>query len=193
MKLLELRPTQFALGMIEVEAKIKHLETLKPKRLEEYLKAHPVPVVIGPGKVRYIIDHHHLVRACWELGIGHLKQKVESDLSHLEPGPFWSKMKKSNWVYLYDQFGNGPHNPLELPENIKGLADDFYRSLAWGVREEEGYNKVPAPFSEFRWAEFLRKKLKKRHTKDNFWVLVATGLRLCRSRAASKLPGYRGK
>ncbi len=40
--------------------------------------------------------------------------------------------------------------------NIKDLAFDPYRSLAWIVRDRHGYLKTDAPFSEFKWANFFR-------------------------------------
>jgi len=36
---------------------------------------------------------------------------------------------------------------------------DPYRSLAWIMREHHGYLKSNAPFSEFRWADFFRKRV----------------------------------
>jgi hypothetical protein len=41
--LLSLRPTQFALGMLEVETKVRKLRKLSDDELKDYLKEHPVP------------------------------------------------------------------------------------------------------------------------------------------------------
>jgi hypothetical protein len=43
-------------------------------------------------------------------------------------------------VYPYCQFGEGPRKPLYLPRDIRGLADDPYRSLAWFVRKAGGFD-----------------------------------------------------
>lgn len=40
-----------------------------PAKLQEFLKANPVPCVVGPGGTLYLIDHHHLARALYNLGI----------------------------------------------------------------------------------------------------------------------------
>ena len=58
--------------------------------------------------------------------------------------------------HLLDQFGLGPHEPRLLPEDIRGLADDPYRSLAWALRHAGAYEKTDLAFSEFKWADFLR-------------------------------------
>ena len=32
----------------------------KPKKLARFLEEHPIPGVLGPGDVFYMVDHHHL-------------------------------------------------------------------------------------------------------------------------------------
>jgi hypothetical protein len=186
----DLRPTQFAVGMFEVERKARKLRGLKSKELDEYLDAHPVPVVLCRDGQAHVIDHHHLVRACWEVGVDKVVTQVEADLSHLGAEAFWEEMIRRKWVHLYDQFGRGPHEPLNLPLNVRGLADDLYRSLAWAVREEGGYQKTPVPFCEFRWADYLRKKLVVQRSEEGFRKAIDEALRLARSEEASHLPGY---
>ncbi|MBI3558496.1 MAG: hypothetical protein HY074_19675 [Deltaproteobacteria bacterium] len=126
----ELRPTQFALGMREVAKKVEKISGMKEKQIEDYLDEHPVPVVLSPHKHFYMIDHHHLVRACWESGVKKVLTKLQADLSHLTNEEYWKVMLQSHWAYLYDQLGNGPHAPLKLREDIRCLADDPYRSLS---------------------------------------------------------------
>jgi hypothetical protein len=41
-----------------------------PEALGAFLRAHPVPVVLGPGGKHFLIDHHHLTLAMHNLGIG---------------------------------------------------------------------------------------------------------------------------
>lgn len=188
----ELRPTQFALGMREVIHKAEKLQAMKPKELEQYLVSMPVPVVIAPKGRRYLTDHHHLARAAWEIGIKELYVDVKGDFSALPFDVMWRTMRDANWVYLVDQLGNGPHDPIELPENIRCLADDPYRSVSWRVRDKGGYQKNPAPFSEFRWAEFFRKNLKIHPVFDEFDHAVEEALQLARTEAASHLPGHLG-
>jgi hypothetical protein len=187
---IELRPTQFALGMREVAHKADKISKMSAKELDQYLQGMPVPVVLAPKGRRYLIDHHHLARAAWETGVKELYVEIKGDFSQLPLEVMWRTMKDANWVYLIDQLGGGPHEPIELPESIRCLADDPYRSVSWRVRSEGGYQKTPAPFSEFRWAEFFRKSLKTHPVHDEFEHAVTEALLLARSPAASHLPGH---
>jgi hypothetical protein len=191
--ILNLRPTQFALGMREVEAKTSKLVKLGPDERHDYLRDHPVPLVLGPEGVPYLIDHHHLARAAWEVGIKELATETRADLSHLSESKFWEQMAHEGWVYLHDQFGKGPHLPDLLPLDVRGLADDPFRSLAWAVREEKGYDKSPIPFCEFRWAEFLRKHIVDHPMKMGFELALKKALLLCHKSEAKSLPGYIGE
>lgn len=186
----DLRPTQFAVGMVEVERKVKKLRDLKERELQEYLEAHPVPVVLCRNGQAHVIDHHHLVRACWEAGIEKVVTQIEADLSHLADKAFWEEMHKRKWVHPFDQFGNGPHDPANLPLNIRGLADDLYRSLAWAIREDGGFEKTSAPFCEFQWADFFRKKMTIERTEEGFKKAVPEAHKLAKSAEASHLPGF---
>ena len=47
-RVLDLRPTQFAIGMTEVERKAKKLRRLSKKKLAKYVKQNPVAVVRAP-------------------------------------------------------------------------------------------------------------------------------------------------
>ena len=190
---LDLRPTQFCLGLREVEWRVAKLKSLRPKDQEDYLKDHRVPVVIGPGGALYMIDHHHVVRAAWEVGLKDVPIEVKADLSHLAPADFWKEMAKNGWVYPYDQFGGGPHDPALLPDTVGGLADDPYRSLAWKVRMDGGYQKTPIPFAEFKWADFFRKNLKAKPYHDDFDKASKEALALAKDPRAKNLPGYSGK
>src|SRR5439155_1355494 len=120
------------------------------------LKGKLVPVVIGPGGKLYMIDHHHLSRAAWEAGRKSVWVEVKADLSKTRN--FWAEMERRKWVYPVDQFGTR-RSAEQLPQDVRGLADDPYRSLAGEVREQGGYEKNEAPFSEFRWADFFRSRI----------------------------------
>ncbi|MDB5811889.1 MAG: chromosome partitioning protein ParB, partial [Betaproteobacteria bacterium] len=71
-----LQPTQFSIGLLEVEFKVKELKSLKPRKLKKIIRNAPVPVVISPWKDLCIIDHHHFVFACWHADIARVKVKV---------------------------------------------------------------------------------------------------------------------
>jgi len=190
-EVLKLRPTQFAVGMREVETKVSKLRDLSRDSLHDYLKEHPVPLILAPDGAQYIIDHHHLARAAWEVGLPEIVTEIRDDLSKMPIAKFWEHMKKEGWVWLQDQFGKGPHHPELLPIDVRGLADDPYRSLAWAVREEKGFHKTPVPFCEFRWADFFRKHVSGNPSRMGFHKALDEALKLCQRPEAKTLPGYR--
>lgn len=191
---LDLKPTQFSLGFYEVEVKIEKIKKMKPEELTKYLNEKKVPVIIGPNNKPYMIDRHHLVRCCWELGIESVCVNVTSDLSHLSVEDFWEVMIKARWCHLYDQFGSGPHSYELLPENIRSMSNDPYRSLAWVLRENKVFikqgNKVP--FIEFYWANYLRKGVKYEHGKDGMKIMYKASMDfLKKDKDAKNLPGFK--
>ncbi len=192
---LDLRPTQFSLGMIEVERKTKELSKLSHKKLEAMMKDHVIPIIVSPLGNNYLVDHHHFLCACWRLDIKKAYVTIQADFSKsgLSYRQFWQRMKRSNWTFLYDQFGEGPRPPLYLPHDIRGLADDPYRSLAWLVREAGGYRHTDRNFAEFTWANFFRKRHLLRDTgKLGLEKKLPAALRLAHSASARRLPGYLG-
>lgn len=190
-QVLSLRPTQFALGMKEVEAKVKKLKKMTPKQRKRYLSDRPVQVVVGPNDIHYIIDHHHLVRSCWEAGIKKVPIDVKSDLSQLGEKDFWHVMQASHWMHPFDQFGAGGYKPKLFPLDVRGMADDPYRSLAWAVREAGGFEKVFVPFSEFKWANYFRKKIDIEDIRYAFEAALKKALKVSKNKSASSLPGYK--
>jgi len=122
-------------------------------------------VVIRKNKF-YLVDHHHLVHALYkalhdELGdeICVLVEVKWNASAVLDDVYFWKTMYERKWVYLYGRDGGGPQPPKRLPKKIKDLQYDAYRSLAWIVRSKQGYIKNDVPFSEFKWADFFRKRV----------------------------------
>jgi hypothetical protein len=62
--IMSLRPTQMTVGMREVKEKRKRWRAHKSKKRAELLGRRMIPVVLGPDKNHYVIDHHHMARAC---------------------------------------------------------------------------------------------------------------------------------
>jgi hypothetical protein len=185
-----MRPTQFALGVKDSEHKVKKLKNMSAKQRKAYLSDRLIQVVAGPKSVYYIIDHHHLVRACWEAGIKKVPVEVKLDLSHLNIKKFWTMMNHLKFVHPYDQFGKKQDYSL-FPVDVRGMADDPYRSLAWAVREAGGFDKVFVPFAEFKWANYFRKHVDIEDVRSDFDVAVSKALKTCKSKSAANLPGYK--
>lgn len=192
-RVLEIRPTQFAVGMVEVQSRMDKMQGMSRGELKDYLADRPIPVIAGPGGQLYMVDHHHLARAAWEAGVHKVTVEQKADYSHLSRDKFWEKMNQESLVYPYDQFGGGPHPTTQLPTDVRGLADDPYRSLAWRVRDQGGYEKNTKPFAEFQWAEFFRKNLTITDVNDRFDKAVKEAMELSQSPEASHLPGYNGR
>lgn len=152
----DLRPTQAVVGYLEVKRKIKEHEKDSKAELERYRIEKTVPVVRGPDKNLYMIDHHHSTLALYELGVKKVYVNVIADLSHLpNMESFWNEMKSRHWCYLKDEKGR-ELKPSDLPKKLWKLRDDPYRALAGMVRDMGGFSKTGKPFEEFVWADKFR-------------------------------------
>jgi hypothetical protein len=191
--ILCLKPTQFSVGVLEIEHKVVRARRLSAKKLRKLVRSRPIPVVVAPWGDLFVIDRHHFLNVCWHLNINKVRVEVVKDYSRSKMSyrQFWKRMEQENYVHLYDQFGDGPREPLYLPHDIRGLADDPYRSLAWMVRKEGAYNNSTEKFAEFQWANFFRRKaLLTRYGRAGFVSAVKKAWDVARTKAARKLPGY---
>jgi hypothetical protein len=195
-EILSLKPTQFAVGILEIESKIKEIEKLGKNKRKKLIDDNPIPIVLSPDGEAYLVDHHHFVLALSCVGVKKARVEVLHDLSRskLSFVNFWKWMKKNGFYYPFCQFGEGPRNPLYLPAEIRGLADDPYRSLAWFCRQKGAYDKTDTTFAEFKWANFFRKKkLLDRHGRKGIDRALNKAIKLAKSEEARRLPGYIGK
>src|ERR1700741_974716 len=179
--ILSLRPTQMTVGMREVEEKRKRFR--EKKKQAETIGKHMIPVVRGPDKRYYVVDHHHLARALHEEGIKDILVTVIGDLSMVERDAFWGVMDNKRWVYPYDAKGERRHFK-DIPKSIVDLKDDPFRSLAGELRRAGGFAKDTTPFSEFLWADLFRRRLSRKMVEDNFERAIEQGLTLARSHQA---------
>jgi hypothetical protein len=186
---LELRPTQMALGMREVVVKKKQWRRRDPKDLEKFLGGHMVPVVVGPRRERYVIDHHHLVRALHDEGIRSVFVSVVADLHKLDTATFWRMMSNRGWTHPFDNKGRRC-DYSQLPKTVLEMQDDPYRSLAGELRNNGGFAKDSTPFSEFVWADFLRLHIKPKAIKQDFDAALREALTLSKTLDANYLPGW---
>jgi hypothetical protein len=189
--ILTLRPTQMTVGMREVKEKRKRWREQETTKQAESLGKHMIPVVRGPEKRYYVVDHHHLARALHDEGVKDILVTVIGDLSMVEKDAFWGVMDNKRWVYPYDTKGERRHFK-DLPKSIRDLKDDPFRSLAGELRRAGGFAKDTTPFSEFLWADFLRRKISTKVVNDNFSKALEKSLEWAKSRDAVYLPGWCG-
>src|SRR5258706_5734593 len=168
--ILSLRPTQMTVGMREVKEKRKRLREhwRKHKKIKQgqFLGRHMIPVVLGPDQRHYVVDHHHLARALHEEGVKDILVTVIGDLTMVDRDAFCGVMDNKRWVYPYDAKGERCHFK-QIPTSVVDLKDDPFRSLAGELRRAGGFAKDTTPFSEFLWADFLRRKMSRKSVEDN--------------------------
>ncbi len=207
-KIFDLHPTQASVGMAEVRIKAEKLKNEIQRRSErdflKYLLKHnkEEPIIIGPGGIFYITDHHHLARALYDVGASKTYCTIVDNLSDAQPDDFWKHLEENNEVYLKDQNGN-PIPPHELPASVKDLSNNPFRSLAGAVRESCGFEKGDKSYSgedylEFKWADYLRAHwaqtgIAPEDIDTKFGGATMAALHLAAQTDAASLPGYTGK
>jgi hypothetical protein len=189
--IIDLRPTQITVGLREVMAKRRHWREAGKKKSEKFLGRHMIPVILGPKKRHYIIDHHHLARALHDEGQKDVVVTVVADLSTLDSDAFWTVMDNRLWMYPFDAEGKR-HHYEDIPKRVTELVDDPFRSLAGELRRAGGFAKDTTPFSEFLWADFLRRRMKRKLVERDFDRATEKALELARSMEAGYLPGWCG-
>jgi hypothetical protein len=187
----ELRPTQITIGLHEVAARRKAWRIKEDKKAGEYLGHHMIPVILGPKNRHYVIDHHHLARALHEEGVKSVLVTVIANLSRLDIDCFWFVMDNHNWMHPFDDEGRR-QSYEHIPRSVDKLVDDPFRSLAGELRRVGGFAKDTTPFSEFLWADFLRRRLKRKAVEKDFDDALEEALKLAKTEEAGYLPGWCG-
>ena len=187
----DLRPTQITVGVREVDAKRKGWREKKGKKGGEFLGKHMIPVIRGPDDRLYIIDHHHLARALHEEGVKDVLVEVVADLSMVDRDAFWTVLDNRNWMHPFDDKGRR-RDYKAIPKSVRGLVDDPFRSLAGELRRAGGFAKDTTPFSEFLWADFLRRRVKRKLIEVDFDRALITAMKFAKSQEAIYLPGWCG-
>ena len=187
----DLCPTQITVGMREVMAKRKRWRETSNKKGGKYLGRHMIPVILGPKQRHYVIDHHHLARALHDEGVKDVAVSVFANLGRLKVDEFWTFLDNRSWMHPYDAKGERRHYS-DIPKSVTELVDDPFRSLAGELRRAGGFSKDTTPFSEFLWADFLRRRIKRKLVERDFERALAKGLQLAKSENAGYLPGWCG-
>ena len=187
-----IRPTQFAIGMRDVESKREKIAKIKnnPERLAKYLSENILPGVKGPDGIFYLTEGHHRTRALLDEGVTRVYLRVSKDKAHLRQAEFWNQMRDERLVWLFDENGAGPLRPEDLPANLKSLRDDPYRSLSEDALDDECYSKTDTPFQQFMWANYYRPKISAEQLRRDWPESVKLACKLSHLPDAKNLPGY---
>jgi hypothetical protein len=186
-----LRPTQMTVGYREVTEKRRVWREKSGEKGALFLGQHMIPVLLGPKERHYVIDHHHLVRALHDEGVEDILVNVVADLRSLKREEFWVLVDNRGWCHPYDEDGKR-RGFGDIPNSIAGLADDPFRSLAGELRRSGGFAKDTTPFSEFIWADFLRRRIRRKTVETDFLRALARAQALADSGDAAHLPGWSG-
>ncbi len=116
---------------------------------------------------------------------------VVLNLARLEKDAFWVFMDNSGLVHPFDDQGKR-RAYRDIPKSIEDLLDDPFRSLAGALRRKGGYAKDTTPFSEFLWADFLRRRIDPKDVEKNFDAALEAALALAKKMDADYLPGWCG-
>ena len=188
--LADLVPTQMTVGMREVYFKRMRWRERSRSEVATFLNKLRIPVVLGPNARHYLIDRHHTVLALHNEGIRELAISVVANLNRLSLNEFWTSLDRQNWTHPFDDKGmRRCYN--DMPGMIDDLQDDPFRSLAGAVKRAGGYAKHEAPFSEFRWADFLRSRIPQELVERDFGRTLAIAMHLAQGTDAAALPGWR--
>jgi hypothetical protein len=177
-------------GIREVEEKRKRWRDESKKKGAEFLGKHMIPVILGPKHRHYVIDHHHLARALHDEGVKEVAVTVIENLSALDRDTFWFVMDNRDWTHTFLDGRRRPYS--DLPKSVDKLIDDPFRSLAGEPRRAGGFAKDTTPFSEFLWADFLRRRVKRKTVETHFEDALEQALVLAKKEEASYLPGWCG-
>ena len=103
-----------------------------------------------------------------------------ADLRKLDKDAFWSFLDTRGWIHPFDS--EGKRQPrTAIPKSVADLEDDPYRSLAGELRFSGGYAKDVTPYSEFLWAEALRRRIGKKVARDDFDEALRVALEFAKS------------
>lgn len=187
----DLKPTQLTVGRREVEIKRKAWRDRTKTKERTFLGRHMIPVIHGPKDRYYIIDHHHLALALHEEGVKEVLVTPYANLSMLDGTVFWATMDARSWVHPFDDTGKR-RDYKAIPKHLRDMVDDPFRSLAGELRRVGGFAKETMPFSEFQWADFLRRRVKRTLVEKEFTRAIEKALELAKSQDAIYLPGWCG-
>ncbi len=190
-RIADLSPTQITVGLREVDIKRKRWRERDTEHPADFLRTHPVPVVVGPENRYFIVDRHHLTRALQDEGVTSVFVSIVGSKNQIAIAEFWTVLEAQGWAHPFDSDGKRWSHE-NMPKSICALIDDPYRSLAGALKRAGAYVKDKAPFSEFRWADYLRTRIARDVVESEFDRAFAIAFELARSHETAGLPGWKG-
>ena len=186
----DLRPTQLTLGLEDVARRAQKMALLDVEEINKLLERKSIPYVIGPKKEIYIVDHHHLCRALWSIGKKRALLGTElADWSDLNNKEFWKKMDTNGYCWAIDSQGHRrPYSAI--PQHIRELTDNVWRSLARAVRGR-AFTNQDTPFQEFIWGDYFRTFMSERLIEQDFELAKKVATSISHLKEAEDLPGYK--
>jgi hypothetical protein len=186
-RIADLHPTQITVGYREVAQKRLRWRSRIRNAGKKVAARLVAPVVLGPAGTLYLIDRHHLACAMSDEGV---QVRRMADFSALDPQDLWPALEAKGWCRPIDS--DGRRRPFtDIPHTLGALGDDPFRSLASALRRAGGFTKRTAPFSEFAWADFLRRRISKDFVVMDFAGALDQALILAGTPDACGLPGWR--
>jgi hypothetical protein len=185
-----LRPTQGAIGYIQVKAKKSGYRELEPEKRRSFAEEQAITVVLGPSGAFHVIDHHHWARAWFDMGFPEAPIRIKEDFSGLTDEQFVGTMSERGWLHAFDEHGR-EFNVSDLPRSIESIPNDVFQSVAAFIRIA-GVFKNPGEFNaKFAWADFFRQRVATRPaTVEGFALMLADAFAASRLPEAKALPGY---
>lgn len=185
-----LRPTQGAIGYVQVEAKKASYRELESGKRRSFAEEQAIAVVLAPSELLHVIDHHHWARAWFDMGFTGAPIRIKEDFSGLTDEQFVGTMTGRGWLHPFDEHGK-QFNIADLPRSIATIPYDVFQSVAAFVRMA-GVFENPGEFNaKFAWADYFRQRVAIRpSTVDGFALMLADAFGASRLPEAKALPGY---
>lgn len=193
LNLTQAHPTQFAVGELEVNAKVKKFKKMSASEISQYASEHQGLVVIGPGNTLYLADGHHIAAALLKVNKETMPVEVAANLSTLSETDFEKNMLANHWTWLLDENGKSGKTFSQLPTHVADLGNNLYRSLAWLVRKAGGYSKTSELWTDFLWSEYFRAHITIADKDTDMEKATKEALKIVHSPDAKDLPGYTAK
>lgn len=193
-KLNEVHPTQSVIGKLYAEEKCLKFAKMSRAELNRYLQTELPPIVLGPGKIAYLLDSHHELYCLQKLGVEEINAQCIADFSRMRSMKrFESVLLKNGWLYLGDSHGEMTLTLETMPKSLPDMGDDPFRGFASHVRKAGGFKKVKKPQVEFVWGNALRKVVPLEVLLNHPELALELGVTFAKSAEAAGYPGYNGK